>query len=173
MSDNKNLKTLSEALAASNEALKILRFIDESNRIEGIKDAATDEQIMEHRRFMDLQFITIPDIERFISVHQPDAKLRDQWGMDVRVGDYIPPIGGALLRNKLENLLARINYCGTDPDKTINAYQAHKEYEAIHPFMDCNGRSGRMIWLWMMRSAPLGFLHTWYYQSLQHERVEL
>ena len=54
---------------------------------------------------------------------------------------------------------------------TINA--THVEYETLHPFTDCNGRSGRMIWLWQMLKqdrlvAGLSFLHSWYYSSLEN-----
>ena len=55
-------------------------------------------------------------------------------------------------------------------DECSSAYVLHCRYESLHPFTDGNGRSGRALWLWMMggiEEAPLGFLHTWYYQSLE------
>ena len=52
-------------------------------------------------------------------------------------------------------------------------YEAHKWFEALHPFTDGNGRTGRIYWLWQMQkmglSTELGFLHTYYYQSLEDE----
>ena len=48
----------------------------------------------------------------------------------------------------------------------------HLRYETLHPFMDGNGRSGRILWAWQMLHhdiAPgirLGFLHAFYYQTL-------
>lgn len=54
-------------------------------------------------------------------------------------------------------------------DEMPEPFEFHKRYEHIHPFVDLNGRTGRAIWLHQMlekQDVPLGFLHTWYYQSL-------
>ena len=53
----------------------------------------------------------------------------------------------------------------------IDAWNAHVRYESIHPFTDGNGRSGRVIYRWQVRSplmADLGFLHAFYYQTLRN-----
>lgn len=142
----------------------MLRFILESNAIEGICREPTHEEISEYQRFMDLDEVTIDDLIQFVSVYEQDARLRDQMGLDVRVGNYTPQRGGPDIRDKLSKLLDKIN------GESITPYKAHCLYETIHPFTDCNGRSGRMLWMWMMKESPLGFLHTWYYQSLEESR---
>ena len=54
--------------------------------------------------------------------------------------------------------------------RALGACETHVRYELLHPFLDGNGRSGRALWLWLMGQAPLGFLHTFYYQTLSAAR---
>lgn len=145
----------------------VMAFIKESNHIEGIKRKPTKAEIEEHQRFMAQDSISIDDLIQFVSVYQPNAKLRENYGMDVRVGNHYPPKGSPVMREWLQEILDIANR--NQGDKGI-AYQVHQKYEHLHPFMDGNGRSGRILWLWMMEHAPLGFLHTWYYQSLSASR---
>lgn len=140
-----------------------LNFIKESNRIEGIKRSPTKAEIEEFQRFMAQDSISMDDMIQFVSVYQPGALLRDKDGMNVRVGTYKPPGGCIQMRDALQDILNIANR--NEGDRSI-AYQVHIKYEALHPFMDGNGRSGRMLWMWMMKDAPLGFLHTFYYQTL-------
>ena len=142
-------------------------FIAESNRIEGITRPPTVAEISEMDRFLSLPTVSIDDLVALAGIFQPDAALRDRIGLNVRIGDYYPPKGGPYIRAILSNILADAN------QETSSAYQAHHDYERLHPFTDGNGRSGRALWLWMMQKtggAPLGFLHHWYYQSLAEER---
>lgn len=57
---------------------------------------------------------------------------------------YTPPEGEALLRERLANWEHYIhNETGIDP--LIRMIVAHYQFEAIHPFTDGNGRTGRLI----------------------------
>ena len=57
---------------------------------------------------------------------------------------YTPPVGEALLREKLANW-ERFIHDHTDIDPLIRMAVAHYQFEAIHPFLDGNGRTGRVL----------------------------
>ena len=57
---------------------------------------------------------------------------------------YTPPQGEALLRDKLANW-ERFIHDTTDIDPLIRMAVAHYQFEAIHPFLDGNGRTGRVL----------------------------
>ena len=143
------------------------QFVRQSNAIERIHRDPTPEEIEAHATFLAAEIVVDLDLERFVSVIQPGAVLRDREGLDVRVGSHIAPRGGPEIRNQLQLLLSY--------QEEFTPHAVHLKYETLHPFTDGNGRSGRALWLWMMRDqglrmAPLGFLQTFYYQTLQGTR---
>lgn len=149
----------------------LLKFVAESNRIEGIDREPTDAEMAVHDKLLSLSVITIADMEAFVSVVAPGKVLRRKPYMNVRVGNHIAPPGGVGVVNALDDILVRAS------DRHESPYLVHQAYEHLHPFMDGNGRSGRMLWLWMMYDRDeyvlqRGFLHTWYYQSLSAWRSQ-
>jgi hypothetical protein len=112
--------------------------------------------------------VTVADLEKFVD-DVAGASLRRQPGMDVVVGSHVPPPGGSKIESHLVELLADIQ--GFD----ISPWEAHVEYETLHPFGDGNGRSGRVLWAWQMAQEgndpfAISVLHRMYYQALEAPR---
>lgn len=143
-------------------------FQKESNYIEGIRRVRPGE-VEALERFVSLRELTVSALQDYVSVIQPDAALRTAPGLDVRVGDHVAPPGGPDIVPALETILQ--NAGNERISRRPDAWQVHVDYETLHPFTDGNGRSGRALWLWVLGgSAPLGFLHTFYYQTLAQTR---
>lgn len=149
-------------------------FVIESWGIEGV--VLTDDSpklgvfVALHRDFITDNTLTVPVLASLAAAFTKGyGRLRDQAGMDVRVGSHAPLKGGNEVSLKLAALCA-----GADG---LTPYELHQRFEQLHPFLDGNGRVGRLLWLYSMvrhgqhgRALALGFLHNWYYQSLDAYR---
>lgn len=58
---------------------------------------------------------------------------------------YTPPEGEDLLRKLLKNFEDYYNDLGDDVDPLIKMAVLHYQFESIHPFLDGNGRTGRIL----------------------------
>lgn len=79
----------------------------------------------------------------------------------VRIGNrmtgeihYTPPCGGPVLLAKLRNLESFLA-ASDDLDPLVRMALAHYQFEAIHPFTDGNGRTGRILNILMLLHAGL------------------
>jgi Fic family protein len=80
----------------------------------------------------------------------PGTKLSNSKGEVI----YTPPCGEAIIREKLTNLEKFINEDETI-DPLIKMALMHYQFEAIHPFSDGNGRTGRILLLLYLKLSGL------------------
>ena len=139
-------------------------FVRESNRIESIYREPTLDELQAASRFMSLFEVHATTLGDLQAVFAPGKPLREKPGMNVRVGNYIAPEGGP-------NILRRLQKICRDANRGADPYATHIAFEKLHPYLDGNGRTGRMLWAWQMRGQgrdpfALSFLHRFYYQTL-------
>ena len=86
-------------------------------------------------------------VEIFQIIKQSNAGIRKTTGTKIANGSltlYTPPEGEDVIRDKLANLEAFI-HAEDDIDPLVKMAIMHYQFEAIHPFIDGNGRTGRIL----------------------------
>jgi Fic family protein len=83
-------------------------------------------------------------------IKENNAGIRDLPGTKVQnrnTGEiiYTPPEGEDLIRKKLANLERFSNDSSSELDPLVRIGVTHYQFEAIHPFFDGNGRTGRIL----------------------------
>lgn len=91
-------------------------------------------------------------------IKQNKASIRNTSGTTLSNANgeviYTPPSGEAIIREKLANLEKFINEDQTI-DPLIKMAILHYQFEAIHPFSDGNGRTGRILLLLYLKLSGL------------------
>ncbi|NQV25488.1 MAG: Fic family protein [Rhodopirellula sp.] len=118
--------------AATKEALRYSRSLLEGFRslLQRPLTTKTAEEICSQIKGQQMQIRSVPGT----------ALAKGQTGEVV----YTPPVGVDLLRSLLANW-ERFLHESTDLDPLIRMAVAHYQFEAIHPFTDGNGRTGRVL----------------------------
>jgi Fic family protein len=83
------------------------------------------------------------------SIRPPQSQVVIKRGQsDIKPGEiiYTPPRGQGIIENKIKNLIEFLNDHKKYPiDPLLKMVVAHYQFEAIHPFTDGNGRTGRIL----------------------------
>lgn len=158
-----------EEAASLNPA--ITDFVADSNRIEGIYSVKSSE-ISATEVFLATETMSFEAIQTLQAAYAPGKPIRDRVGMNVRVGNYVAPLGGRNIILGLMSLVSKLNKAKAGIND--NPWHTHIEFERLHPFLDGNGRTGRAVWAWHMQKLglnPFGlpFLHRFYYQTLEND----
>lgn len=184
--------TLQEARLSS-EIENIVTTNDELYRAEADANGKTDphtKEVLRYRQALQHGFAALAVrplttnlfIEIAQLIKQSDIGIRTILGTALRneMGDivYTPPIGDSIIRDKLSDL-ERFVHAEDGIDPLIKMAVMHYQFEAIHPFPDGNGRTGRILnLLYLVQTGlmdiPVLFLSRYiiankreYYLSLQ------
>ena len=144
----------------SSEIENIVTTNDELYRADADADGSTDphtKEVLRYRQALNYGFqemrkrplTTNLYIEIVQIIKEVDFGIRKVTGTALKNPQngevvYTPPVGEAVIRDKLSNLEAFIHaQDGIDP--LIKMAVMHYQFEAIHPFEDGNGRTGRIL----------------------------
>lgn len=81
----------------------------------------------------------------FRSEYLPTVIKQGGSGPNAGTTIYTPPRGKGVIEQKMDNLMAFLNSQTDGIDPLLKMAIAHFQFEAIHPFSDGNGRTGRII----------------------------
>ena len=143
----------------SSEIENIVTTNDELYRADADPDGKADphtKEVLRYREALYHGFRTMKDrpltTNLFVEIVQlikqtelsiraiPGTALKNEAGEVV----YTPPVGEAVIRDKLSNLEQFI-HADDDLDPLVKMAVMHYQFEAIHPFPDGNGRTGRIL----------------------------
>lgn len=164
------INTISLQEARSSSAIENI-FTTEDELYKAISDTVKEEQanpntkeVLRYREalwagFQDIRSKNTIDLDAVISIYRqikdstqgirpPQSEIVIKRGnSELRPGEvvYTPPRGKAVLEERISNLIDYLNDTDNDIDPLIKMAIAHYQFEAIHPFTDGNGRTGRVL----------------------------
>ena len=131
-------------------------FLRESNAIEGVFDDVSLEQAVVAWEYLKEQKILTPDVvlktHKILMLHQPLHPAEKGYFRKVTV-----TVGGRPVMHWKEIPLKIDWWCKAVMSEN-DTLELHVVYETIHPFVDGNGRTGRMFMNWHRLKAGLPLL---------------
>lgn len=143
----------------SSEIENIVTTNDELYRADADPEGKADphtKEVLRYREALYHGFRTMKDRPLMTNLFIEIVQLIKQTGLSIRAipgtalkneaGEvvYTPPVGEGVIRDKLSNLEQFI-HADDDLDPLVKMAVMHYQFEAIHPFPDGNGRTGRIL----------------------------
>lgn len=125
----------------------IVEFLNESNATEGVYDSQSLEDAIEAWKFC----IEQPKLTTAVILQTHRLLMKNQkiWEDDKgRFRSIMVYIGGHAALNAVHISGAIQTWCRKMKKLPADWQKMHVEYEAIHPFIDGNGRTGRIFMNW-------------------------
>lgn len=141
-------------------------FLAESNAIEGVYDSDSLDQAVYAWQYLKTQKKmtsgVLLETHKILMLHQ--NLLPNEKGYFRNVPVYV---GGRAGMNSAKIPEAIGNWCNDTMKSKKSAKKLHVEYEEIHPFVDGNGRTGRMFMNWtrLKKKQPLIIIHEGFEQQ--------
>lgn len=141
-------------------SIEEVEFLNESNKIEGVYDADSLMQAIYAWEYLKCQKEMNPGVilktHKILMLNLP--LFPTERGYFRKIPVYI---GGkeAMDYTKIPEAIG--NWCGKIMNFKQSAKKLHIEYEKIHPFVDGNGRTGRMFlnWTCIKKQQPIFVIH--------------
>lgn len=151
---------------------KIKEFLVENNAIEGVFDDVSLEQAQSAWKFlMGIKKLTVNDIlllHRILMLHQNIAPHEKGFFRTVPVWvGWNEAMNWMLVQGQVDRWVIDANNLIRDHQKESDKWKEemvklhHIAYETIHPFVDGNGRTGRMLMNWERKllGLPIMIIH--------------
>ena len=153
----------------SSEIENIVTTNDDLYRAEVVADAAIDphtKEVLRYREALNFGYLAMRERPLSVNLFVDIVRMIKRLDFDVRrttgtalknaQGEvvYTPPVGESVIRDKLANL-EKFLHADDGLDPLVKMAVLHYQFEAIHPFEDGNGRTGRIINLLYLVQAGL------------------
>lgn len=133
--------------------MNVINYIHESNLIEDIDDPEFDDQgLYAWHRLSQQETLThevIRRLQKTLTLKQTDLRpdqrgyYRSMSKTNVTIGGRIAP-SWSIVEALMDNWLLDMHELW----RTLDPIQMHIRFESAHPFVDGNGRTGRMLLWW-------------------------